>query len=113
MEKFNRLLLNTLCVLIFASSFLVLGIFNTGNKIADIYRQNEPKEEVVKHEGDPYDREIIAKKHKPEDFYKLVIWDSSKNSEHTINVHADEYDLYKVGEQFFTDKNTIPDYGVK
>lgn len=112
MEKFNRFLLNTLCVLIFASTFFILGLFNTGSKLADIYRQSEPKEEVVKHEGEPVERQIMAKKHKPEDFYKLVIWDSSTNSEHTINVHSDEYDLYKVGEQFFTDKDTIPNYGV-
>lgn len=113
MEKFNRFLLNTLCVLIFASTFCILGIFSTGSKIADIYRRNEPKEEVVKHEGEPVERQIMAKKHKPEDFYKLVIWDSSTDSEHTINVNPDEYDLYKVGEIFYTDENTIPDYGVK
>lgn len=113
MNYINRALLNLLCIGIFVSTFFVLGLFDTGSKIADIYRRNEPKEEVVKHEGDPVERQIMAKKHKPEDFYKLVIWDSSTDSEHTINVHPDEYDLYKVGEQFYTDKNTIPDYGVK
>ncbi len=61
MEKFNRFLLNTLCVLIFASTFFILGLFNTGNKLADIYRQSELKEEVVKHEGEPVERQIMGK----------------------------------------------------
>lgn len=105
MEKFNRFLLNTLCVLIFASTFFVLGLFNTGSKLADIYRQNEP-EEVVKHDGDPYEYEIMDKKNDG-DYLEFVIWDVNKEKTNTIKVNPDDYDLYKIGEQYYTDKNTI------
>lgn len=108
MERFNRFMLNALFVLIFASSLAIVGLFNTSDKVADIYRQYDNKqEEVVKHDGDPVENQIMAKKHKPEDFYKLVIWDANKETEHTINVSPDEYDLYKVGEQFYTNQDTI------
>lgn len=106
MEKFNRFLLNTLCVLIFASTFIILGLFNTGSKLADIYRQSEPKEEVVKHEGEPVDRQIMEKTDDGE-YLELIIWNSSKEKTDTIKVNARDYDLYKIGEQFYTDRNTV------
>lgn len=106
MEKFNRFLLNTLCVLIFASTFVILGLFNTGNKLADIYRQSEPKEEVVKHEGEPVERQIMGKTDDGE-YLELIIWNSSKGKTDTIKVNARDYDLYKIGEQFYTDRNTV------
>ena len=106
MEKFNRFLLNTLCVLIFASTFFILGLFNTGNKLADIYRQSELKEEVVKHEGEPVDRQIMEKTDDGE-YLEFVIWNSYKEKTDTIKVNANDYDLYKIGEQFYTDRNTI------
>ena len=106
MERLNRFLLNTLCVLIFASTFFILGIFNTGSKIADIYRRNEPKEEVVKHEGDPVERQIMGKTDDGE-YLEFIIWNSSKEKTDTIKVNASDYDLYKIGEQFYTDRNTI------
>lgn len=106
MEKFNRFLLNTLCVLIFASTFFILGLFNTGNKLADIYRQSELKEEVVKHEGEPVDRQIMEKTDDGE-YLEFVIWNSNKEKTDTIKVNANDYDLYKIGEQFYTDRNTI------
>lgn len=106
MEKFNRFLLNTLCVLIFASTFFILGLFNTGNKLADIYRQSELKEEVVKHEGEPVERQIMGKTDDGE-YLELIIWNSSKGKTDTIKVNARDYDLYKIGEQFYTDRNTV------
>ena len=106
MEKFNRFLLNTLCVLIFASTFFILGLFNTGSKLADIYRQSEPKEEVVKHEGEPVERQIMGKTDDGE-YLELIIWNSSKGKTDTIKVNARDYDLYKIGEQFYTDRNTV------
>ena len=106
MERLNRFLLNTLCVLIFASTFFILGIFNTGSKIANIYRRNEPKEEVVKHEGDPVERQIMGKTDDGE-YLEFIIWNSSKEKTDTIKVNASDYDLYKIGEQFYTDRNTI------
>ena len=106
MEKFNRFLLNTLCVLIFASTFFILGLFNTGNKLADIYRQSEPKEEVVKHEGEPVERQIMGKTDDGE-YLELIIWNSDKEKTDTIKVNARDYDLYKIGEQFYTDRNTV------
>lgn len=104
--KFNRLLLNVLCVLIFASTFFILGLFDTGSKIADIYRRNEPKEEVVKHEGDPVERQIMGKTTDGK-YLEFIIWNSSKEKTDTIKVNASDYDLYKIGEQFYTDRNTI------
>lgn len=104
MNHINRALLNLLCIGIFASSFFVLGLFNTGSKIADIYN-NQHKEEVVKHEGDPYDREIMDKKDSG-DYLEFVIWNSYKEKTDTIKVNANDYDLYKIGEQFYTDRNT-------
>lgn len=106
MKRLNRFLLNTLCVLIFASTFFILGIFNTGSKIADIYRRNEPKEEVVNHEGDPVERQIMGKTDDGE-YLEFIIWNSSKEKTDTIKVNASDYDLYKIGEQFYTDRNTI------
>ena len=106
MNYINRALLNLLCVLIFASTFFILGIFNTGSKIADIYRRNEPKEEVVKHEGDPVERQIMGKTDDGE-YLEFIIWNSSKEKTDTIKVNASDYDLYKIGEQFYTDRNTI------
>lgn len=105
MKRFNRFLLNVLCAGIFISSFAIIAIFNTGSKIADIYN-NQPKEEVVKHEGKPYDRQIMEKTDDGE-YLELVIWNSSKEKTDTIKVNASDYDLYKIGEQFYTDRNTI------
>lgn len=104
--KINRILLNTLFIGIFVSSFLILGIFNTGGKIADIYRQSEPKEEVVKHEGEPVERQIMGKTDDGE-YLELIIWNSDKEKTDTIKVNASDYDLYKIGEQFYTDRNTV------
>lgn len=107
MNHINRALLNLLCIGIFASSFFVLGLFNTGSKIADIYRQNDTKkEEVVKHEGEPVERQIMGKKNDGE-YLELIIWNSSTEKTDTIKVNASDYDLYKIGEQFYTDRNTI------
>lgn len=106
MKRFNRFLLNTLSVLIFASTFFILGLFNTGNKLADIYRQSELKEEVVKHEGEPVERQIMGKTDDGE-YLELIIWNSSKGKTDTIKVNARDYDLYKIGEQFYTDRNTV------
>lgn len=106
MEKFNRFLLNTLCVLIFASTFIIIGLFNTGSKLADIYRQSEPTEEVVKNEGEPVERQIMGKTDDGE-YLELIIWNSSKEKTDTIKVNARDYDLYKIGEQFYTDRNTV------
>lgn len=107
MEIFNRFMLNTLCVLIFASSLAIIGLFNTSNKTADIYRQyDNKKEEVVKHDGDPYEYEIMDKKDDG-DYLEFVIWDANKEKTVTIKVNPDDYDLYKIGEQYYTNKNTI------
>ena len=103
--KFNRLLLNVLCVLIFASTFFILGIFNTGDKIANIYN-HQPKDEFVKHEGKPVERQIMGKTTDGK-YLELIIWNSSKEKTDTIKVNASDYDLYKIGEQFYTDRNTI------
>lgn len=105
MNYINRALLNLLFIGIFASSFFILGLFNTGSKIADIYN-NQPKEEVVKHEGKPIERQIMGKKNDGE-YLELIIWNSDKEKTDTIKVNANDYDLYKIGEQFYTDRNTI------
>lgn len=105
MEKFNRFLLNTLYIGIFFSSFAIIAIFNMGNKLTDIYN-NQPKEEFVKHEGKPVERQIMGKTDDGE-YLELIIWNSSKERTDTIKVNASDYDLYKIGEQFYTDRNTI------
>lgn len=107
MNHINRALLNLLCIGIFASSFFVLSLFNTSDKIADIYRQyDNKKEEVVKHDGDPYEYEIMDKKDDG-DYLEFVIWDTNKGKTDTIKVNPDDYGLYKIGEQYYTNKNTI------
>lgn len=105
MERFNRFLLNTLYIGIFFSSFAIIAIFNMGNKLTDIYN-NQPKEEFVKHEGKPVERQIMGKTDDGE-YLELIIWNSSKEKTDTIKVNASDYDLYKIGEQFYTDRNTI------
>lgn len=105
MERFNRALLNTLYIGIFFSSFAIIAIFNTGGKLTDIYN-NQPKEEFVKHEGKPVERQIMGKTDDGE-YLELIIWNSSKEKTDTIKVNASDYDLYKIGEQFYTDRNTI------
>ena len=105
MEKFNRILLNILYIGIFFSSFAIIAIFHTGGKLTDIYN-NQPKEEFVKHEGKPVERQIMGKTDDGE-YLELIIWNSSKERTDTIKVNASDYDLYKIGEQFYTDRNTI------
>lgn len=105
MERFNRALLNTLYIGIFFSSFAIIAIFNTGGKLTDIYN-NQPKEEFVKTEGKPVERQIMGKTDDGE-YLELIIWNSSKEKTDTIKVNASDYDLYKIGEQFYTDRNTI------
>lgn len=105
MERFNRALLNILYIGIFFSSFAIIAIFHTGSKLTDIYN-NQPKEEFVKHEGKPIERQIMGKTDDGE-YLELIIWNSSKERTDTIKVNASDYDLYKIGEQFYTDRNTI------
>ena len=105
MERFNRILLNILYIGIFFSTFAIMFIFNTGSKLTDIYN-NQPKEEFVKHEGKPVERQIMGKTDDGE-YLELIIWNSSKERTDTIKVNASDYDLYKIGEQFYTDRNTI------
>lgn len=105
MERFNRILLNILYIGIFFSSFAILAIFHTGCKLTDIYN-NQPKEEFVKREGKPVERQIMGKIDDGE-YLELIIWNSSKERTDTIKVNASDYDLYKIGEQFYTDRNTI------
>ena len=105
MEKFNRILLNILYIGIFFSSFAIIAIFHMGSKLTDIYN-NQPKEEFVKREGKPVERQIMGKTDDGE-YLELIIWNSSKEKTDTIKVNASDYDLYKIGEQFYTDRNTI------
>lgn len=105
MERFNRILLNILYIGIFFSSFTIIAIFHTGSKLTDIYN-NQPKEEFVKTEGKPVERQIMGKTDDGE-YLELIIWNSSKERTDTIKVNASDYDLYKIGEQFYTDRNTI------
>lgn len=105
MERFNRFLLNTLWIGIFFSSFVIIAIFHTGSKLTDIYN-NQPKEEFVKHEGEPVERQIMGKTTDGK-YLEFIIWNSSKEKTDTIKVNASDYDLYKIGEQFYTDRNTI------
>lgn len=109
MNYINRALLNLLCIGIFVSTFFVLGVFDTGSKLADVYRRNQPKEEVVKTEGEPFERQIMGKNDDGE-FLQFILWDSKTQSEHTIRVNPSDYDLYKIGEQYYSDTDTQPDY---
>lgn len=105
MERFNRFLLNTLYIGIFFSTFAIIAIFHTGSNLADIYNDHH-KDEFVKHEGKPVERQIMGKTDDGE-YLELIIWNSSKEKTDTIKVNASDYDLYKIGEQFYTDRNTI------
>lgn len=105
MEKFNRFLLNTLYIGIFFSTFAIIAIFHTGSNLADIYN-DQHKDEFVKYKGKPVERQIMGKTDDGE-YLELIIWNSSKEKTDTIKVNASDYDLYKIGEQFYTDRNTI------
>ena len=109
MNNINRALLNLLCIGVFASSFFVLGLFNTGSKLADIYNNQPKEEEVVKTEGEPFERQIMRKNDDGE-FLQFILWDSKTQSEHTIRVNPSDYDLYKIGEQYYSNTDTQPDY---
>lgn len=105
MERFNRFLLNVLYIGIFFSTFAIIAIFHTGSNLADIYN-DQHKDEFVKHKGKPVERQIMGKTDDGE-YLELIIWNSSKEKTDTIKVNASDYDLYKIGEQFYTDRNTI------
>lgn len=105
MERFNRILLNILYIGIFFSTFAIITIFHTGSNLTDIYN-DQHKDEFVKHKGKPVERQIMGKTDDGE-YLELIIWNSSKEKTDTIKVNASDYDLYKIGEQFYTDRNTI------
>lgn len=107
MERFNRALLNILYIGIFFSSFAIMFIFKAGNDLSNVYdRLEKEKQETVVKNPNPQDCEIVGKTDDGE-YLQFILWDSHTQKEHKIHVHPSDYDLYKIGDIYYTDKDTI------
>ncbi len=107
MERFNRFLLNTLWIGIFISTIIIMFVFKAGNDLTNVYDrlEKENQEQVIKNPN-PLDREIVGKTDDGE-YLQFILWDSFEQKEHKIKVTPGDYDLYKIGEVYYTDKDTI------
>ena len=107
MGRFNRALLNLLCFGIFFSTIVIMFIFKAGNDLSNIYDrlEKEKQEQIVKNPN-PQDREIVGKTDDGE-YLQFIWWDEYNQKEHKIHVHPSDYDIYKIGDIYYTDKNTI------
>lgn len=107
MEKFNRILLNILYIGIFFSSISIMFIFKAGNDLSNVYdRLEKEKQETIVKNPNPSDCEIVGKTDDGE-YLQFILWDSHTQKEHKIYVHPSDYDLYKIGDIYYTDKDTI------
>lgn len=107
MERFNRILLNILYIGIFFSTFAIMFIFKAGNDLSNVYdRLEKEKQETIMKNPNPSDCEIVGKTDDGE-YLQFVLWDSQTQKEHKIHVHPSDYDLYKIGDIYYTDKDTI------
>lgn len=107
MERFNRILLNILYIGIFFSTFTIMSIFKAGNDLSNVYdRLEKEKQETIVKNPNPSDCEIVGKTDDGE-YLQFILWDSQTQKEHKINVHPSDYDLYKIGDIYYTDKDTI------
>ena len=92
MERFNRFLLNALYIGIFFSTIVIMFTFKAGNDLSNIYDRLEKEKQVqIVKNPNPLECEIVGKTQK----------------EHKIHVHPSDYDLYKIGDIYYTDKDTI------
>ena len=107
MGRFNRALLNLLCFGIFFSTIVIMFIFKAGNDLSNIYDrlEKEKQEQIVKNPN-PQDREIVGKTDDGE-YLQFILWDEYNQKEHKIHVHPSDYDIYKIGDIYYTDKKTI------
>lgn len=107
MGRFNRALLNLLCFGIFFSTIVIMFIFKAGNDLSNIYDrlEKEKQEQIVKNPN-PQDREIVGKTDDGK-YLQFILWDEYNQKEHKIHVHPSDYDIYKIGDIYYTDKNTI------
>lgn len=107
MERFNRILLNILYIGIFFSTFAIMFIFKAGNDLSNIYdRLEKEKQETIVKNPNPSDCEIVGKTDDGE-YLQFILWDEYNQKEHKIRVNPDHYDIYKIGDIYYTDKDTI------
>ena len=82
-------------------------IFKAGNDLSNIYdRLEKEKQETIVKNPNPSDCEIVGKTDDGE-YLQFILWDSQTQKEHKIPVHPSDYDLYKIGDIYYTDKDTI------
>ena len=108
MERFNRIMLNVLYSGIFISTLIIIATFNTGSKLVDMYDRIKPQETVIKNPN-LSDCEIVGKTDDGE-FLQFILWDSHSQKEHKIRVNPSDYDLYKIGDIYYSNTDTQPAY---
>ena len=108
MRKFTRIMLNVLYSGIFLSTLLIITTFSTGSRLADLYDRFETQETVIRNPN-PSDCEIVGKTDDGE-FLQFILWDSFKQKEHKIRVNPSDYDLYKIGDIYYSNTDTQPSY---
>lgn len=110
MERFNRILLNILYIGIFFSTFAIMFIFKAGNDLSNVYdRLEKEKQETIVKNPNPSDCEIVGKTDDGE-FLQFILWDSYSQKEHKIRVNPSDYDLYKIGDIYYSNTDTQPAY---